>query len=440
LREHILKMYTNKLNLSETAQKLATGDIDLISFINNICDRIDKIEPEILSLIPEENRRNRLLKEAENLLVKYPDKNKRPAFFGIPIGVKDIFRVDDFITKCGSNLPSELFEGPEATCVTKLKEQGALILGKTVTTEFAYFEPGPTKNPCNTNYTPGGSSSGSAAAVAAGIIPFAFGTQTIGSIIRPAAYCGVIGFKPSYGRISIEGVIPFSPSADHIGFFTQDIEGSVLAASVLCTNWNLSENKIHEKPLVIGVPRGKYMEQASPDILSAFEKQLEVLINKGCTVLNIPIFENIDEINRIHKLMVSAEIAKTHQGWFCKYQSLYRTNTKQIIEDGQKVFEQELEIARDGRLFYRNEIESLAKVSGIDMWISPSTLTFPPEGLASTGSPLMNLPWTYAGLPAINIPDGKNNNNLPFGLQFIGFFNKDEAFLSNVKKINSLLH
>jgi len=434
-------MYTKTLNLSETARQLANGEIDLFDFINELCDRIDAVEPEILSLIPEDNRRNRLLKEAEILLAKYPDKNNRPAFFGIPIGVKDIFRIDGFETKCGSNLPHELFEGPEAACVTKLKEQGALILGKTVTTEFAYFEPGPTKNPCNTNFTPGGSSSGSAAAVAAGITPFAFGTQTIGSIIRPAAYCGVIGFKPSYGRISAEGVIPFSPSADHIGFFTQEIEGCELSASVLCNDWKSLDLISSPKPLVIGVPRGKYMEQASPEILSAFEKQLEVLINNGCTILDIPMFENIDDINRIHKLMVSAEIANVHQGWFCKHQSLYRTHTKQIIEEGQKVFKQELEIAQDGRLFYRNEIESLAKVSGIDLWISPSTLTFPPEGLTSTGSPLMNLPWTYAGLPAINIPAGNNNNNnLPFGLQFIGFFNQDEAFLSNVKKINSLLH
>lgn len=433
-------MFTSFLSLSEASIKLRNGDIDLISFINAICDRIDKVEPEILSLIPEEYRRNRLLKETEILLAKYPDKNKRPPFFGIPIGVKDIFRVDGFITKCGSNLPPELFEGTEAACATKLKEQGALILGKTVTTEFAYFEPGPTKNPCNTNYTPGGSSSGSAAAVAAGITPFAFGTQTIGSIIRPAAYCGVIGFKPSYGRISTEGVIPFSPSADHIGFFTQDIEGCILAASVLCEDWKSLKLNYSQKPLVIGVPRGKYMEQASPEILSAFEKQLDVLINKGCTVLNIPIFENIDEINRIHKLMVSAEIANVHQGWFCKHQSFYRTHTKQIIEEGQKVFEQELEIARDGRLFYRNEIESIANASGIDLWATPSTLTYPPEGLTSTGSPLMNLPWTYAGLPAINIPAGKNNKKLPFGLQFIGFFNQDEVFLSNMKKINALLH
>ena len=234
-------MYTSFLSLSETASKLRNGNIDLKSFINSICDRIDKVEPEILSLIPEENRRNRLLKDAEILIAKFPDKNKRPPFFGIPIGVKDIFRADGFETHCGSKLfPAKLLEGVEAACVTMLKEQGALILGKTVTTEFAYFEAGPTKNPCNITYTPGGSSSGSAAAVAAGITPFAFGTQTIGSVLRPAAYCGVIGFKPSYGRITTDGVIPFSQSADHIGFFTQDIDGCILASSVLCSNWKSS--------------------------------------------------------------------------------------------------------------------------------------------------------------------------------------------------------
>lgn len=433
-------MYTKTLNLSDTVNLLKSGTVDIFDFINDLCNRVDKVEPEILSLIPEENRRNRLLKDAEILLSKYPDKNNRPPFFGIPVGVKDIFRVDGFITKCGSDLPPELFKGHEAICVTMLKEQGALILGKTVTTEFAYFEPGPTKNPSNTNYTPGGSSSGSAAAVASGITPFAFGTQTIGSIIRPAAYCGVIGFKPSYGRISTDGVIPFSKSADHVGFFTQDIEGCILAASVLCTNWNSKDDLSLNKPLVIGVPRGKYMEQASPEILSAFEKQLEVLINNGCTILDIPLFENIDDINRIHKLMVSAEIAHIHQSWYCKYQSRYKTNTKQIITEGQKVFKQELEIAREGRIFYRNKIESMAKAAEIDIWVSPSTLTYPPEGIASTGSPLMNLPWTYAGMPTINLPAGKNNNNLPYGLQFIGSFNNEESLLSEVKKINSWLH
>ena len=405
------------------------------SFINNICDRIDKVEPEILSLIPEENRRNRLLKDAKLLIAKFPDKNKRPPFFGIPIGVKDIFRADGFETHCGSNLPAKLFEGVEAVCVTKLKEQGALILGKTVTTEFAYFEPGPTKNPSNTAHTPGGSSSGSAAAVAAGITPFAFGTQTIGSVLRPAAYCGVIGFKPSYGRIPTDGVIPFSQSADHIGFFTQDIDGCILASSVLCSNWKSSAVNKTSRPLIIGVPEGKYLEQASGDIIAEFNKQLKMLENKGILLKKIKLFNNIDEINRLHRLMIAAEMANVHKEWYANYESLYRPHTKQIIEEGKLVHPEELTKAKDGRFILRKKIETLAKDSGIDCWLSPSTLTFPPKGLESTGSPLMNLPWTYAGLPSIGIPTGKNKDNLPFGMQFTGYYNQDEALLSRIKGI-----
>ncbi|MFH0866019.1 MAG: amidase [Bacteroidota bacterium] len=429
-------MFTKVLNLSEIAANLRNGSMDLFVFINYLCDRIDDVEPEILSLLPEEYRRKRLLKEAKQLLEKYPDKKNRPLFFGIPIGVKDIFRADGFQTRCGSSLPAELFEGKEASCVTRLKNAGAIILGKTVTTEFAYFEPGPTKNPNNINYTPGGSSSGSAAAVAAGFAPFAFGTQTIGSVIRPAAYCGIIGFKPSYGRIATDGVIPFSESADHIGFFTQDIEGCILASSILCERWNTATaGEYHKESIVIGVPEGKYLEQASPEILVAFEKQIKILEGIGISVKRINTFENIDEINRIHRLMVAAEMTEVHKNWFEKYSSLYCSHSKEIIETGMKVNEQELESARNGRFQLRQELESLKNISNIDLWISPATLTLPPEGIKSTGSPLMNLPWTYAGFPAITVPAGKMKNNLPVGLQFCGSFNEDEKLLGLIKGI-----
>ncbi len=432
-------MFTKVLHLSKISGLLRNGEIDLIDFINCLCDRIDKIEPEIFSLIPEENRRERLLNEAKQLLSMYPDKDKRPLFFGVPVGVKDIFRVDGFHTQCGSALPVELFEGEEASCVKKLKTEGALILGKTVTTEFAYFEPGPTKNPCNPKHTPGGSSSGSVAAVAAGFTPFAFGTQTIGSIIRPAAFCGVYGFKSSFGRIPTDGVIPFSPSADHVGFFTQDIEGCIMAASMLCNDWNSDKICRQSKKLIIGIPDGKYLEQASDEILTAFEKQLKVLENNGALIKRIKLFDNIDEINRMHRLMVAAEMAEVHKNWFALYEPVYRTHTKQIINEGQQLGKNdpnELYNARKGRFILRNKIESFKKNSNIDLWVSPSTLTPAPEGLESTGSPLMNLPWTYSGLPSITIPAGKSSQNLPIGLQFSGSFNEDEIMLSIVKKIN----
>jgi len=186
--------FTNPLPLSETLTRLREGSLGLKVFLSSICDRIEAVEPYVHSLLPEQNRRERLLSDANDLMRKCPDPHNRPPLFGIPVGVKDIFNVDGFDLSAGSQLPTSLFKGKESSVVTQLKANGALILGKTVSTEFAYFEPGNTRNPYNIYHTPGGSSSGSAAAVACGISPLALGTQTIGSVTRPASYCGVFGF------------------------------------------------------------------------------------------------------------------------------------------------------------------------------------------------------------------------------------------------------
>src|SRR5438067_4209905 len=227
--------------LSATAHALRSNQLDLLAFIEDTCERIDAHEPHIHALLPEAGRRARLVSEAKALQERFPDPSTRPALYGIPFGVKDLFNVDGFHTHAGSQLPAHLFAGPEAASVSALLTAGAIILGKTVSTEFAWFEPGPTRNPCNLAHTPGGSSSGSAAAVAAGFCPLALGTQTIGSVIRPAAFCGIVGFKPTYGRIPTAGLILISESVDTVGFFTQDVSGAALAASMLCKDWRTIE-------------------------------------------------------------------------------------------------------------------------------------------------------------------------------------------------------
>src|SRR5258706_7512203 len=191
--------------MAETATVLRSGQLDLLAYIDDICNRIDAADAHIHALSPDPERRVRLIAGAKSLEARFPDPASRPPLYGIPLGIKDIFHVDGFLTRAGSRLPSELFSGSEADCVRALRSAGALILGKTVSTEFAYFEPGPTRNPHNLQHTPGGSSSGSAAAVAAGFFSFWLGTQTIGSTIRPAAFCGIVGFKPTYKRISTKG-------------------------------------------------------------------------------------------------------------------------------------------------------------------------------------------------------------------------------------------
>ncbi|MGZ3615931.1 MAG: amidase [Ktedonobacteraceae bacterium] len=417
------------LSLVETSAELRTGMLDLLTYINQLCDIIDDSEPYIQALLPEVGRRTRLLHDAQELQMRFPDPSSRPPLFGIPVAIKDIFRVDGFSTHAGSQLPIELFIGPESDCMHTLRSAGALVLGKAVTTEFAYFEPGPTRNPHNLDYTPGGSSSGSAAAVAAGFCPLAIGTQTIGSTIRPAAFCGVVGFKSSYGRIPMTGGILCSETFDHVGIFTSDVPGMQLAASQLCQNWRKNEQHISGDPPVLGVPEGPYLEQASAQGLAAFEHQLELIKQAGCTVRRVKALEEIETINRQHSRLVFAEMAQVHSEWFTRYESLYRPRTASAIREGREVRTEELSILRTSPPKLRTELLALMAQSGIDIWICPSAPGPAPSGISSTGSPLMNLPWTHAGMPAISLPAGHASNGLPLGLQCVGAYMADESLL-----------
>src|SRR6185436_1753512 len=225
-------------------------------------------EPEVLSFLPEEGRWDRLAAAARALVERWPHPAHRPPLFGLPVGVKDIFHVDGFATHAGSAVPSEELAGPQSAAVSRLLAAGAVVLGKTVTTEFAYFAPGPTRNPAAPGRTPGGSSSGSAAAVAAGLAPVALGSQTIGSICRPAGYCGIVGFKPGYERVPREGVVPLSPSLYHVGWLAADVEIATRVAAVLCDDWR-GAITVSARP-VLGVPEGPYLERASAEGLANF--------------------------------------------------------------------------------------------------------------------------------------------------------------------------
>jgi Asp-tRNA(Asn)/Glu-tRNA(Gln) amidotransferase A subunit family amidase len=430
-------MFTSKLFLSESVSLIKTGKITVKEYVSDLLKNIELKENEIRALVAEKNRKERLFNDISILEKRFPNPAERPFLFGIPVGIKDIIRIEGFETGCGSELPPELFIGAEATVVERLKKAGALILGKTVSTEFAYFEPGPTRNPHNLLHTPGGSSSGSAAAVACGYTPLALGTQTIGSITRPAAYCGVIGFKPSFGRISTDGVVPFSTAADTVGFFTQDLDGISIAASVMCNNWKQNIPIVSKKP-IIGIMSGKYSELADTEIQTFFEQKIKEFEKSGYRIIRVNGFDNIEKVIDIHKKMVSAEFAEVHETWFKNYEKLYRPGTKNLILEGKKITIGELSEARIGRQNFREHIENIQIANGIDIWMSPSSTTTAPEGTV-TGSPLMNLPWTYSGLPTVNIPAGKSKNDLPFGLQFAGEFNKDEHLIEILKLLDKTI-
>ena len=429
--------FINSLKFGNLVKNLKSGKTDLYELLDELCERIDNLEPEIHSLLPEANRRKRLFSEAELLLEKFPEKENRPPLFGIPVGIKDMFIVEGFDTYAGSRLPPEVFGGKESAVASSLKSAGAIILGKTVTTEFAYFAPGPTRNPHNIQHTPGGSSSGSAAAVAAGICPLATGTQTIGSITRPASFCGIFGYKPSYDRISCEGIIPFAPSIDHAGFFAQDMEGLSVAASLCAKNWR--KEVFRDIKPALGVPEGPYLKQASDKAMAAFENSLSQLSRSGFKIKKIPCFGNIAEINKKHRIIAAAEMALVHQKWYSQYGTLYHSKTRDLIETGMKISKQELQAALEGRFILRKDLESGMHHSEVDLWITPGAPGPAPEGIESTGDPVMNLPWTHAGLPTLAIPDTMDENGMPIGLQFAARFDMDEELAAWGKMLETAL-
>ena len=420
-------MYTHPAPLAATAAALRDGRLDLRTYLGELCDRIQAVEPELQALVPEADRRARLMREAEDLVARFPDAETRPPLFGVPVGVKDILRAEGFGTTGGSRLPPELFAGPEAPSVAALRAAGALILGKTVTAEFAYFQPGPTRNPHNPAHTPGGSSSGSAAAIAAGYCPLALGTQTVGSVIRPAAFCGIVGFKPSMGRISTEGLIYSSPSLDQVGLFTQDVAGAALAATVLCHSWRPAPAV--EQP-ILGVPDGPYLQQVSGEALDAFEAQLRRLQAAGIEVRRVSVLHDIDAIAHRHRRLVLGEMAQVHAAWFEQYEALYGPITAGGIREGRDVPAAELEPARVSLMELRGVLAEEMQESGVDIWVSPAAPGPAPEGIGSTGNAAMNLPWTHAGLPVITVPAGRAGNGLPLGLQCAGRWMEDERLLA----------
>lgn len=389
--------------------------------------RFEQCEPSLQAFLPEEGRFARLHREADKALAAIAEPLSRINVFGAPIGVKDIFHVNGLPTRAGSRLPPEELAGPEAEAVSRLRRRGALILGKTVSTEFAYYAPGPTRNPHHPEHTPGGSSSGSAAAVAAGLCPAALGTQTIGSIIRPAAFCGVVGFKPSYGRISTAGVIPLAPSLDHVGFLTASVLNAISLAVVLMDDYSSSMDAALRLP-VLGIPEGPYLSRVSEEGLAHFRDTCDWLTSRF-KVKPVPAMPDFDAIEERHHRLVAAEAARVHEDWFRRYRDLYAPQTAELIERGQKVTARQMKRDLAGRETLRDRLTGLMDEHGIDLWLSPPAPGPAPRGLGNTGSPVMNLPWTHAGLPTLGVPAGRNAGGLPMGLQITGRWRGDEALL-----------
>jgi len=412
-------------SLDTAAAALRSGDRPIRASVDRRFDRIAAVESDLRAWVDGPKSREWVQSEAAALAKRYPHPESRPPLYGIPVGVKDIFHVDGLPTRAGSTLPPGELAGRQAAVVTALREAGAVVLGKTVTTEFAHATPGPTRNPHDLAHTPGGSSSGSAAAVAAGMCPLALGTQTVGSILRPATFCGVVGLKPSFGRVPTAGVVPFSASVDHVGLFTRTIAGMALAASVCVDDWH--DVSVDDRP-VIGVPDGPYLDQASEAGRQCFERDVAALDEAGFALRRVELFSDIDAINERHNRLVTAEAAHAHDEWYERYGERYSDATAELIEDGQTVPAEAVAAGRRGRLTLRNRLDAVMAEHGIDVWLSPGAAGPAPEGIDSTGDPVMNLPWTHAGAPTVAVPTARVDG-LPFGVQCAARFDADERLL-----------
>ena len=407
----------------------------LAGLVGSLVERARDMDPH-LHILAGNIDGSGIARQIEALFERFPDPRLRPPLFGVPVGVKDIIRVDGAAIRCGSLLPPVLFKGEEARCVRMLRDAGAIIFVQTATTEFAYFEPAATKNPHNPRHTPGGSSSGSAAGVAAGLFPLALGTQTAGSVIRPASFCGVVGMKPSFGAIPTEGIVHFSRSVDHVGFFCRSAAdiGSVMAA--FDPRWTADGEA---ERLRAGVPAGSFLEQVPVQAMDCFERALSVLEAGGVAIVRAPCLDDIEDIAERHRDLMAAEFAREQESLFAEYGHLYRPGTAGIIERGKTIPPRRVEEARQSCADLRGKLTELMDAHGLDLWLCPSTLGEAPAGLRGTGSPAMNVPWTHAGLPAVSLPAGKGPAGLPLGLQCIGRFSADCRLSAAAQRLETLL-
>jgi Asp-tRNA(Asn)/Glu-tRNA(Gln) amidotransferase A subunit family amidase len=397
-------------------------------------EHINKYEGRVKSFVKGTFDNDRILedwtKNQSKASIKFPLKD-------LLFGVKDIINVDGYPTRCGSLLPSELFKGSQASCVSKLLNAGAIFAGKTVTAEFAVSDPGETRNPRNLFHTPGGSSSGSGASVAAGFCDIAIGTQTSGSVIRPAGYCGVVGYKPSFGRISRDGVLLFSNSMDHVGLCTSDLDVLEKVLPLIVDGWRFQKPKVI-KNISIGIPEGSYINLSKPNVLKQFLDTIQLLKEKFY-IKNLELVRDIESYNRKIDEITFAELYKVHSVWFQRYKELYGPIVRKTIEAGKKISPEDFTSLTNRSRKDRKLLQMLMIEKGIDIWIAPVAPDVAPFGIDSTGDFRMNSIWSYTGLPVITIPTGINENNLPYSIQIVGRFGEDEKLLKISKIIGEIL-
>jgi aspartyl-tRNA(Asn)/glutamyl-tRNA(Gln) amidotransferase subunit A len=405
--------------IESAARAVRRGEITPVKLLEQCLTRIDLFEERIRAWVLVDKERARV--DAVRLMDELKRGIDRGPLHGIPIGVKDLFDVFDWPTAAGSKRWANSYARQDCPAVARLREAGAVLMGKTVTVAYAAFDPPLTKNPWNFERTPGGSSSGSAAAVACGMCFGALGSQTGGSITRPASYCGVYGLKPTFGRISLEGVVPFASSLDHAG----PIAGSVrdLAIMLQPMAWtgdgpqpgSIPEELVRKR---LGLPGGLFDQHAEPVMAEAFRRLVTSLRSKGWHIDACPLPPAVAEIPIHHRRLMSSEAAAFHGERLRRYPDDYPPRMTELLENGLAVTGRDLLETEQHYEALRNELDERFP-HHIDAYLTPATLGPPPD-TSTTGSNLFQAPWSYMGLPTVSLPFAWTDDGLPLCVQLAG--------------------
>lgn len=386
--------------------------------------RIEKRDPEIdawVALDPTS--------EARAAQLDRTGPSGEQPLFGIPFGVKDTIDVRGLPTRCGSSITSPDPADDSAPCVARLEELGAVALGKTVTTEFAYFKPGPTRNPWNLGHTPGGSSSGSAAAVASGMVPLALGTQTAASLIRPAAYCGIAGLVMGNGTVDLQRIVGLSPSLDSLGFLTRTVADLAIAYAAFS-----GQSRVEAPPARLLLWDGGGLAELHPAMETAVRAIPHWL--EEWDVTDMPGPDHIVTLASDHATVMSYEARRERSHEFDHHRDSLSQPLRELLQSGADIPDDDYWQADYRR--ERSRIDLAAVLDGA-FAIGPAAVGPAPEGLGATGSPIMSRPWQALGFPTVAVPGLITADGLPLGLQMIGAPGTEPQLLAVAERVEARL-
>ena len=428
------EMDAARLGATELARRIRSGVLSPVKVLARLLERIERLDPAIkawTSVDVEESHRTAALREAEARAGRI-----RGALHGVPVAIKDIYHVAGMVTTAGAGSFAHERPDADATAVAKLRAAGAVILGKTSTTEFAYRDPTDTRNPWSIDHSPGGSSSGSAASVAARMIPFALGSQTVGSTIKPAGYCGIVGFKATHGRISCSGIIPLAPSFDTVGIFSRHVKDAALGLSILggFDVADLASVEIRARPVrtIVGTfPRlglpSSFVQTATEEVQCHLEAVVGEARRAGAEVVQFAMPTLPGHLAAAGETVVKAEAAAFHAVRFRTHAEHYRKQLRAALTSGMAVRANDYIAALQCCRRFGQDVA--VSMRGVDALLLPFAPAPAPKGLETTGDGTFCAPWSYAGLPAITLPSGIASEGLPLGIQLVGRPREDERLL-----------